>query len=80
MHIVHARADIVATKFGIILFFSFLPHTFLRPNLRAAKGPERIGGTQTEDLVFWLALAGGVRALWVSEHPPRRMHIIQPHM
>ena len=26
---------------------------------------------------FWLALVGGVCALWVSEHPPRRTHILK---
>ena len=50
---VRARADVVATKLGIILLLSsfFLPLTFLRPNLRAAKGLERSGGTEIEDLV-----------------------------
>ena len=37
-----ARADIVATKLGIILPSSSL---HILPNLRAAKGPERSGGT-----------------------------------
>ena len=60
LHIMRARADVVATKLGIILFFLllfsfiifFLSLTFLRPNLRAAKGPERSGGTQPSDLFF----------------------------
>ena len=50
MHVVRARADVVAVKLGIIL--SFLPRTFICPNLKAAKGPQRSGGIQTEDLVF----------------------------
>ena len=40
--------------------------TFLCPIQRAAKGPDRSGGTQPEDIFFWLALAGGVCALWVN--------------
>ena len=51
-----ARADVVAIKLGIILSFlsfSFLLLTFLRPNLRAAKGPERSEGTHQEDLVVF---------------------------
>ena len=47
-----ARADVVATKLGIDLSFSFLPCIFLFPNLRAAKGPERSGGIQPEDSFF----------------------------
>ena len=44
----------MATKLGIILLFSpfFLPRTFLHPNLRPAKEPERNGGTEPEDLIF----------------------------
>ena len=56
MYVVRARVDVVATKLGIILSssssFFFHAHTFLRPNLRAAKGPERSGGTQPDDLIF----------------------------
>ena len=64
-NIVRALADIVATKLGIILlsfFFlssSFLPVTFL---------PER--GLPITPKIFipgWTV--GGLRALWVSEHP-----------
>ena len=62
------RADVVATKLGIIFLF-FLFFFFFLSNLRAAKGPEQSGGTQPSDLDFWLALAGGVRALWVSDTP-----------
>ena len=50
-HVVCARADVVVTKLGIILSsfssFFFLPRTS-KP--WAAKGPERSGGTQSEDL------------------------------
>ena len=56
MHFVRARADIVATKLGIILYcFLFFFLSF--------------------HVLPWLALAGGVRALWVSEYPPRRTYI-----
>ena len=56
-HVVFARSDVVATKLGIILSsFSFSSFFFLSlhllSNLRAAKGPERSGGKQPEDLCF----------------------------
>ena len=67
LHVVRARADVVTTKLGIILpsssSFTILPH------LREAKGPEQSWGKQPSDWFFLLALAGGVRALCVSEHP-----------
>ena len=76
VNIVRARADVVATKLGIILSYVYFYFSFhILPNMRAAKGPERSGGIQPSDLIFSWALEGGVRALWVSEHPPRRMHM-----
>ena len=45
-------ADVVAAKLGIILPSSYSFH--LLPNLRVAKGPERSGVTQPEDLGFWV--------------------------
>ena len=57
-NVVRALADVVATKLGIILsffllfsFFFFLSSFHVLPNLRVAKGPERSGGTQTEDFL-----------------------------
>ena len=67
-HVVRARTDVVATKLGIILLSFFLSFHLLT-NLRAAKGPERSGGTQPSEDFFGLALAGRVHALWVSETP-----------
>ena len=77
---VRARVDVMASKLGIILlllpsFLFFFLSFHVLPNLRAAKGPEQSGGTQPKHLSFWLALAGGVRALWVSEQSPRWTHI-----
>ena len=63
--VVHARAKVVSTKFGIILsclFVSFFPSTYCVPTLRSDPLAAR-------RFFFWLALAGGVHALWVSEHP-----------
>ena len=51
--VVRARADVVATKLGIILSSSS-SSMHLLPNLRAAKGPERSEGTQPSDLSFWV--------------------------
>ena len=77
-HVVRGRVNVVATKLGIILLLILLSMHVL-PNLRAAKGPERSGWTPAIRLYFFgLALAGGVRALWVSDHPPRRTHIPYP--
>ena len=50
-YVVHTRAEVVATKLGIIL--SSFMHVL--PNMRVAKVPERSGGTQPSDLFFLVA-------------------------
>ena len=72
-HLVHARSDIVATNLGIILssFSSFHACT------SKPEGGQRTGAKQI--CFFWLALAGGVSVLWVSEYPSRRTHISISH-
>ena len=64
----------MATKLGIILSFSsfsFLPRTYKSDGGQITKAE----GHSPQIFFAFLALAGGVRALWVSEHPPQRMHI-----
>ena len=75
-NVVRALADVVATKLGIICYFPFFlssMHVLFYVQIWG-RPKDRSRGTHPKDL-FFLVGSGGVRALWVSEYPPRLTHI-----